>query len=64
MTTFMIRNTASTTTPPVDQDLVDQITIQLTPTNTQVVDWHTIDKTLQDDWERPLVAILRFFVDP
>ena len=36
----------------------------ITPTSSQVTDWHSVGATLAKDWDRPLVKIMRLLVDP
>ena len=46
-----------------ERDLVDNVARLITPTIEEVADWRYIDAKLFVEWERPLVRILRFFVD-
>lgn len=44
-------------------DVIEKITREATPTDVQVSDWHYTNVILERDWDRPLVAVLRFFVE-
>lgn len=56
----MISNTQESDSS--DTELVEALTRYLTPSIEQVADWHFSDATLHQDWDRPLVRVLRFFV--
>lgn len=45
-----------------DSETAERLRQHITPTIEMVADWHLIDSTLDRDWERPLVRLLRFFV--
>ena len=43
---------------------VERLVELITPTSSQVTDWHRVRATLTEDWDRPLVKVLRLLVDP
>ncbi len=47
----------------VELALVDHITHYATPTDKEIVAWYYADAVLERDWSRPLVRVLRFFVE-
>ncbi len=51
--------------PPESDDLemIEYVTTALTFSIEEVADWHYTDVVLDKDWERPLLKLLRFFVE-
>ncbi len=50
--------------PAVSRTDVERLVELITPTSSQVTDWHRVRATLTKDWDRPLVKIMRQLVDP
>lgn len=45
-------------------EVVTKVAACIAPTIDEVADWHFVDQALARDWDRPLVRLLRFFVEP
>lgn len=52
------------TNDEVIDEMVAQVAACIAPTIEEVADWHFVDQALSNDWDRPLVRLLRFFAEP
>lgn len=52
-----------TTARTGDDELIAQIAALITPTTDVVADWHFTDAKMFVEWYRPLMRVLRFFVE-
>lgn len=48
--------------PTESHGTTERLVWLLTPTDREVSDWHRVNQTLENDWNRPLVKVLRFFL--
>ena len=46
-----------------EQHIVDDLAMLITPSSETVADWHYIDAKMYVECERPLMRVLRFFVE-
>lgn len=53
----------ASTTSEVDEPDIDALVAQITPSIHEMADWHFIDQILRDDWNQPMVTVLKFVVD-
>ena len=56
--------TGETRPPDPIDEVIDWVTACITPTTEEVADWHFTDQVLQNEWDRPLLRVLRFFTEP
>ena len=46
-----------------ERQLADRTAERIMPTNDEIADWHFTDAKMYAEWERPLLRVLRIFVE-